>query len=73
MQKKIIITVVLSLVAFHSLFCQQLPSRKFSEYNGNIGTYLQYNFEARGETYYAGRTFAQLMADLEITPAGASV
>ncbi len=51
-----------------SVFCQQLPYRKFLQFNGDIGAYLKYNFEERGNYLYAGRTFAQLMADLEINP-----
>lgn len=73
MQKKIIISIIFSLIAFNSLFCQKLPYRHFSEFNGNISAYIRYNFEERGQNPYNNCTFAQLMDDLEIKPIGYTI
>jgi hypothetical protein len=66
MKKLIIFTAVLFFTTLTAT-SQTLPYRPFSEFNNDIGAYLQYNFDKRGDAYI-GKTFAELMKDMELKP-----
>jgi hypothetical protein len=44
-----------------------LAYKPYVQYNGDIASYLQYNFGQRANVYN-GKTFADLMNDIEIKP-----
>lgn len=66
MKKLIILSAVMIYTTFTAT-SQTLPYRSFSQFNNDIGAYLLYNFDKRGDVY-KGKTFAELMKDVEIEP-----
>jgi hypothetical protein len=65
--KKIILLI--SIVAFAnnaSAQCDQIY-RFYRQFNNNIGAYLETNFDKRSDCY-KGKTFGEMMSDMEITP-----
>lgn len=69
---KLFTTVVLICIFAYTAKAQMLPYRPFSEFNNDIEGYLKYNFDERGNLYQ-GKTFAELMKDVEIKPLGYEV
>jgi len=66
--KKIIVLIVATISLAASVF-GQLPYRSYSEFKGDKGAYLKYNFEDRGNIYQ-GKTLGELLGNIEITPVG---
>ena len=74
MKRTIILAITFVCLFAHNAFSQQ-PYRTFKQSGEDIEKYLKYNFEERVEgnyKLYEGKTFAQLMSDLEIKPLGFS-
>ena len=72
MKRTIILAITFVCLFAHNAFSQQ-PYRTFKQCGEDIEKYLKYNFEERVEgnyKLYEGKTFAQLMSDLEIKPLG---
>ena len=68
--KRTILLFILSVLISSTLQAQQtLPYHSYSDFNGNVAAYLKYNFEYRSKAY-TGKTFAQMMNDMEIQPLG---
>jgi len=68
--KRTILLFNLSVLISSTLQAQQtLPYHSYSDFNGNVAAYLKYNFEYRSKAY-TGKTFAQMMNDMEIQPLG---
>ena len=68
--KRTILLFILSVLISSTLQAQQtLPYHSYSDFNGNVAAYLKYNFEYRSRVY-SGKTFAQMMNDMEIQPLG---
>jgi hypothetical protein len=56
---------------FTEMSFSQQPYRSLKECGNDTVKYLKYNFMERGDIYlYQGKTFAQLLYDLEIKPIG---
>lgn len=68
--KKLIILSYLVLISFITL-AQTPPYRPYAEFKGDIGAYLKYNFDDRGNLYQ-GKTISELLKDVELTPIGYS-
>ena len=69
--KKLFLSCLLVLSAI-AASAQILPYRPYAEYNGDMGTYLKYNFEERSDLY-KGKTIGDLLKDVELTPIGYSL
>ena len=68
--KRTILLFILSVLISSTLQAQQtLPYHSYSDFNGNVAAYLKYNFEYRSRVY-SGKTFAQMMNEMEIQPLG---
>ncbi|MEI8273857.1 MAG: hypothetical protein WCG08_14675 [Paludibacter sp.] len=65
--KKLILLIALSLFLTHNAISQTLPYKPFSQFNGDIESYLKYNFVDRSD-YYKGKSFGDLMKDMETSP-----
>jgi hypothetical protein len=68
--KKLLFLSLFVLASFTTM-AQTLPYRSYAEFNGDIGAYLKYNFEDRGNLYQ-GKTIGDLLKDVELTPIGYS-
>jgi hypothetical protein len=66
--KKLLI-VILAFTCYTTAALCQLPYRPLSEFNGDKGAYLKYNFEER-EDLFIGHTFAYLLSSSELPPTG---
>ena len=67
--KKSIILAITFLCVFAQTSFSQRPYRSFRECSNDTIKYLKYNFLERGDnSLYKGKTFAQLMSDVEIKP-----
>ena len=69
-KKTTLLTAVIILsfiITFTATSQTTLPYRSFSQFNGDIAAYLKYNFDDRSNQYQ-GKTFGDLMKDMEITP-----
>jgi hypothetical protein len=66
MKKLIILSAVMIYTTFTAT-SQTLPYRPFSQFNNEIGAYLLYNFDKRGDVY-KGKTFSELIKDMELKP-----
>ncbi len=66
--KKLIILIIATF-CFANNILSQIPYRPYSQYNGDKASYLKFNFDERGNLYQ-GKTFADLIKDIEITPIG---
>ena len=44
-----------------------LTYRSYSQFNNDMGAYLETNFDKRSDCY-KGKTFGEMMSDMEITP-----
>jgi hypothetical protein len=66
MKKLIILSAVLIYTTLAAK-SQTLPYRPFSQFNNDIGAYLLYNFDKRCDVY-TGKTFAELMKEMELKP-----
>lgn len=64
---KQIIFIALCFFITQNASSQSLPYKSFSQFNGDFETYLKYNFVERAD-FYKGKTFGDLMKDIEITP-----
>ena len=71
MKRTIILAISFVCLFAHNTFSQQ-PYRTFKQCDNDIKKYLKYNFKDRvgNNQLYQGKTFAQLMSDLEIKPLG---
>jgi hypothetical protein len=68
--KKLLFLSFFVLASFTTM-AQTLPYRSYAEFNGDMGAYLKYNFEDRGNLYQ-GKTIGDLLKDVELTPIGYS-
>ena len=67
--KKTIILAITFLCVFAQTSLSQKPYRSFRECSNDTIKYLKYNFLERGDnSLYKGKTFAQLMSNVEIKP-----
>ena len=49
-----------------------LTYRSYSQFNNDMGAYLEINFDKRSDCY-KGKTFGEMMSDMEIIPIGYSL
>jgi len=70
MKKTIILALTFVCIFAQTTFSQQ-PYRSLKESGNDTVKYLKYNFKDRGKAdLYNGKTFAELMSELEIKPIG---
>ena len=74
MKIKLLIILVFGVSAF-AVKAQQntdtmaLTYRSYSQFNNDMGAYLEINFDKRSDCY-KGKTFGEMMSEMEISPIG---
>ncbi len=73
-----LLTVLILGVSIFAVKAQQntdtiaLAYRSYSQFNNDMGAYLEINFDKRSDCY-KGKTFGEMMSDMEIIPVGYSL
>ena len=77
MKIKLLIILVFGVSAFAAKAQQNtdtmaLTYRSYSQFNNDMGAYLEINFDKRSDCY-KGKTFGEMMSEMEIIPIGYSL
>ena len=73
-----LLTIFIFVVSAFAVRAQQntdtiaLTYRSYSQFNNDMGAYLEINFDKRSDCY-KGKTFGEMMSDMEIIPVGYSL